>query len=245
VFLGIAMSTFLFVAAFFRSGVVKYVANGINIRSTIERSPKTAKWLDQNGDQIQVLVLQNYLFFGNASSILTYISSMFEEPSDEVDSSCVPPLPKIVVLDMTLVTGMDTSSVDVILDILALFSNHDSKLFLSGVSTHLRQVMLLGGVKPESIRDRSNRKLRFFPDLDSAIGKAEDMLLEKEAIEEENHHASAGDNGFQRALRHIDEQVRRIDCARSPLFDNRLLTGSYFRSMIRSSRRIFWSCKSI
>lgn len=208
VFLGIAMSTFLFVAAFFRSGVVKYVANGLNIRSTIERSLKTAKWLDRHGDEIQVIVLQNFLFFGNASSVLTYISSMFEEPSGEVDELFLPPVPRIVVLDMTLVTGMDTSAVDVISDILALFNNHDAKLFLSGVSANIRKVMLLGGVKPESIRDRSERKLRFFPDLDSAIGKAEDMLLDDSSFEVDFYHRKGGDQGFVRALRHIDEQVR-------------------------------------
>lgn len=58
VFLGIALSTFFFVAAFYRSGVVKYVANAITIRSTIERPLNNAKWLDQHGDYIQILVLQ-------------------------------------------------------------------------------------------------------------------------------------------------------------------------------------------
>jgi hypothetical protein len=230
VFVGIAMSTFLFVAAFFRSGVVKYIANGITVRSTIERSLKTGKWLDEHGDRIQLIVLQNFLFFGNASSILDYISSMFEEPASDVDSIFVPPVPNIVVLDMTLVTGMDTSAVDAISDILAIFSNHDAKLFLSGVSTNLRQVMLLGGVKPESTRDRSKRKLRFFPDLDSAIGKAEDMLLEHEAIEDDIIHYVGGvDSGFQRALRHIDEQVRKMGCVRDVLFLSiALLTGLLF-----------------
>jgi hypothetical protein len=229
VFVGIAMSTFLFVAAFFRSGVVKYIANGITVRSTIERSLKTGKWLDEHGDRIQLIVLQNFLFFGNASSILDYISSMFEEPASDVDSIFVPPVPKIVVLDMTLVTGMDTSAVDVISDILAIFSNHDAKLFLSGVSTNLRQVMLLGGVKPESRRDRSKRKLRFFPDLDSAIGKAEDMLLEHEAIEDDIIHYVGGvDSGFQRALRHIDEQVRKMGCMQDVLFCRSLYSQVFF-----------------
>lgn len=207
VFLGIAMSTFLFVASFNRSGVVKYVANGLNIRSTIERSLKTGRWLDRHGDQIQVIVLQNYLFFGNATSILHYLSSMFEEPSDEIDELFLPPFPRVVVLDMTLVTGMDTSAVDVISDSLALFSKYDTKLFLSGVSLSMRHTMALSGVKPETIRDRSKRKLRFFSDLDAAIGKAEDLLLDDEGIEEEVHHRSGADSGFLLALHHIDEQV--------------------------------------
>jgi MFS superfamily sulfate permease-like transporter len=105
VFLGIAMSTFLFVASFNRSGVVKYVANGQTIRSTIERPPRVARWLGQSANQIQILILQNYLFFGNASSILSYVTTMFEEPDRNIDRDLFPPIPKIIILDLTLVTG--------------------------------------------------------------------------------------------------------------------------------------------
>lgn len=116
VFLGIALSTFFFVASFYRSGVVKYVANGVTMRSTIERPPNMEQWLDENGDLLQILVLQSYLFFGNASSVLSYVSSMFEETEkdkDELDATFLPPFPKIVVLDFSLVPGMDGSAVDV------------------------------------------------------------------------------------------------------------------------------------
>ena len=208
VFLGIAMSTFLFVGTFFRSGVVKYMATGLNIRSTIERPPNVARWLDRNADQLQILVLQNYLFFGNASSILSYITTMFEEPDPDVDPMFVPPCPKIIILDLTLVTGMDTSAVDAFSDILAVCSNHDCKLFLSGVSKSLRQVMSLCGIEPENIPDRSQRKLRFFGDLDGAIGKAEDYLI-KTAPFEVDSTADAGParaGGFRHALSQIDEQ---------------------------------------
>lgn len=100
VFLGIALSTFIFVAAFFRSGVVKFAASGKHgLRSTIERPASHAQWLDEKGDLIQVVILQNYLFFGNASSILTYTSSMFETPNISGDMT---PIPKFVVLDMAL-----------------------------------------------------------------------------------------------------------------------------------------------
>ena len=100
VFFGIAVSTFLFVGAFFRSGVVKFAASGLSVRSTIERPVSSAHWLDENGDQIQIVILQNYLFFGNASSILAYIASMFEYPED--DALGLPPLPRFVILDMAL-----------------------------------------------------------------------------------------------------------------------------------------------
>jgi hypothetical protein len=98
--LGIACSTFIFVGAFYRTGVVKFVANGktmlcptrftyslmqrthciillyaltialhisnyfplidvgLTVRSTIERNIRDGSWLDNNGDLIQILVLQ-------------------------------------------------------------------------------------------------------------------------------------------------------------------------------------------
>ena len=70
-------------------------------------------WLDKNGDLIQVLVLQSYLFFGNATSVLNYVSSMFEESDAEDNESDLPPLPKVVLLDFSLVPGIDGSAVDV------------------------------------------------------------------------------------------------------------------------------------
>jgi MFS superfamily sulfate permease-like transporter len=115
VFLGIAFSTFIFVGSSNRSGefntqmhfrpflrwlflqvsqhsaftgVVKYVANGAVIRSTIERPFRKGDWLSDNGDFIQIIVLQNYLFFGNASTVYNYIASMFlrSVDSDNADS---------------------------------------------------------------------------------------------------------------------------------------------------------------
>lgn len=216
VFIGIAASTLLFVAAFFRSGVVKFMASGVTIRSTIERPFISGDWLDRNGDLIQILVLQNYLFFGNASSILAYITTVFEDSSndDEFDFE-LPPLPTFVILDFTLVTGMDTSTVEVIAGILQLCRSRNCKLFLAGLSPRMRMTLALGGIKPET-GERSERKLRFFPDLDSALGKAEDMLLRDTHIykpdildESRRRLVSEGDtsnSGFGFALRHIDEQ---------------------------------------
>ena len=151
---------------------MKYIANGLSVRSTIERPPKAADWLDKNGELVQILVLQNYLFFGNASSVLAYISSMFEDLDTDMDALFVPPTPKFVILDLTLLTGMDTSSVDVFKDILTLCQTNNCKLFLAGVSRGLMKTMSLSGFKADPATIRSARKLRFFSDLDNAVGKA-------------------------------------------------------------------------
>jgi hypothetical protein len=210
VFLGIGISMFVFVAAFFRVGVVKYNATGIEIRSRIERSMEQSLWLHENGDLLQVMVLQNYLFFGNACTILAYISTMFEAvdetQSQRLDFS-IAPIPKIVVLDLSLVTGMDTSTTDIFAEILEFCKNNDCKLFLCGLSLRMKRGLELGGVKPES-GPRSKSSVRFFTDLDTALGRAEDALLDQSEIKnvvEPQRIGSPDSHGFRRALKQIDK----------------------------------------
>jgi MFS superfamily sulfate permease-like transporter len=202
------------VASFFRSGVVKYVANGKCINSTIERPFRSSEWLNGNGDLIQVLCLQNYLFFGNATSVYTYICASYEPHGDEDENE--KRKPEYLILDLTLVTGMDTSTADVFLDIKNLCSQNKCKLMMAGMSPNLRSILALGGFKPDT-GVRSKRKLRFFPNLDSALGKAEDMLLETYFEEKEVRPSvhdgrkrlldRMKDNGFRVALSYIDAEV--------------------------------------
>lgn len=110
------MSTFIFVANFYKAGTVKFVVgNGLNLRSHVERGVPESTWFIQNGDLIQIVVLQNYLFFGNAQSVLQYVITMFEENDADHDMAMAAsgqrppssPMPRYVVLDFTIVTGMD------------------------------------------------------------------------------------------------------------------------------------------
>ena len=206
VFLGIALSTFFFVASFFRSGVVKFFATGRSIRSTIERTPKCARWLDENGDLIPLFVLQNYLFFGNASTVLTFITTLFqEEPEDGTDDQdSIPPKPKIIVLDLSLCSGIDTSAIDIFSEIRNACKKNDCRLFLAGVPVPIRQSMQLGGFQADKAKPGEKITLRFFPDIDSAIGKAEDILLNE--FEVDDDFTDTDDPSFAHALDQIDQQ---------------------------------------
>ena len=193
----------------------------------------------ENGDYIQILVLQNYLFFGNASAVYGYIASMFQrtESNDAIifetrkpkflilvracrSASCLSPFQQQcspanenIEKDLTLITGMDTSTVDIFNDIRNLCASNNCKLFVTGLTSSLRGILNLGGFKPETT-DRSKRKLRFFSNLDAALGKAEDLLLDAECDEYESTTDDARmtlsteieTQGFRKALRHIDDE---------------------------------------
>ena len=191
------------------------LTSGLTVHSTIERSVLHGEWLDQNGDLIQILVLQNYLFFGNANSLCNYVSTMFEEiPSDQMNLGFpLPPMPKYVIVDMTLVTGMDTSAVDILGEIITMCKNNNCLVYISGINTNIKAVLSCGGVKPSS-----NSGVRFMPDLEAALGKAEDGLLkfvykvqEKEQARIKMRRMSINDDGFIYALEQIDTQVSKSD----------------------------------
>ena len=232
---GLAASTLIFVASFYRAGVVKYIANGLTVRSTIERDHDDSLWLDSHGDWIQLLVLQNYIFFGNANSSLKYIQSMFDEEVGFDED--LPPIPKVLILDMTIVTGIDTSAVDgefkchcfmfhqfihilyicstyrsytlVIAEICTLCRENQCSLILAGIPQAIRPALISGGVKPS----RVNKHLSFSVDLDAALGKAEDDLLKAADVGGQQRYRrkasivdNAPDHGLRYALEAIDAQ---------------------------------------
>lgn len=131
---------------------------------------------------------------------------------NSLDIAFEQPTPKVLILDLTLITGMDTSTVDILSDIKTMCASNECKLFLCGLAPRMRSTLALGGVKPET-GEHSKRHLRMFPDLDSALGKAEDFLIRRVGVEQTEREArprllSEGDNGFRYALRQIDKQVR-------------------------------------
>jgi SulP family sulfate permease len=218
VVLGVAFSTIIFVGSFYRSGIVKYLANGLTLRSTIERGYRESVWLDDNGDLIQVLVLQNYLFFGNAQSLLAYITTMFDVSDEEVTQHeelafPLPPSPLYIIMDFTIVSGMDTSAIDLLRETITLCKNNHCRLYIAGMSQTLRLNLAYAGVKPDG------NTFYFQPDLEAALGKAEDGILNSvyHVIEQTEHDVglrrreralSNADDGFRFALDKIDEQVR-------------------------------------
>jgi len=208
--LGLAMSTFIFVATFYRSGVVKFMATGLTIHSTTERNIDDAEWLDRNGDLIQVMVLQNYLFFGNANSVKNYVSTMFDN-SEEVHNHNLTPLPKYLIIDMSLVTGIDTSAAEIFGDIVSLCYQKKCQIFLAGLTPHLKHIFNIAGIN-RSVDKKSKFSILFFsPRMESALMKAEDGLLkfvfkseEREMLHVRERRMSMNDDGFHHACHLID-----------------------------------------
>ena len=195
------------------------------MRSTVERGIAEEQWLNQNGDWIQILVIQHYLFFGNSQSLLNYITTMFEDvppstPEEErTEDACnvspLPPKPKYIVLDFAMVSGMDTSAVDIIREIIDLCQTDHCKLFVAGLKPSIKASLMYAGIKPSFVARK--RSWVYANDMEAALAKAEDELLssvfhleEKVEIESNLRHEhwlqEEVNDGFSYALQKLDER---------------------------------------
>ncbi len=167
--LGGGICTVLFIFNLTNTSVVKYLGNGLTLRSAISRTERDGSWLDSHGDRIQVLCLQSFLFFGNATSVSEYVHTMFEPVKNP--SPDVPPIPDVVVLDMSLLLGMDLSAIDVIKDIIQVCLVNNCCVIMSGAQG-VRKSMSRNGITVNAYLN-----LSFSTDLETSLGVAEDQIL--------------------------------------------------------------------
>lgn len=99
---GLLVACLLFVVNYSNLRVIKNVFSGNIYQSNFERSFHQKKLLKEHGDEICIIRLQGYIFFGTANSLLEYIRVRLDDPNQT-------PL-KFLILDFLLVGGLDSSA---------------------------------------------------------------------------------------------------------------------------------------
>jgi MFS superfamily sulfate permease-like transporter len=106
---GGGISVLLFAVSMHRVSCVKLQVSGLTLRSTMDRNIEQKDYLDRVGDQIQVLQLQGYIFFGNATGVVRYVQAMSKAiPSFAymATNQC------FLIIDLPFVLGLDASAVE-------------------------------------------------------------------------------------------------------------------------------------
>ena len=161
---GVAAGLVLFVFNYSQVTVVRHESSAIEHHSNVVRSPRARALLDELGDEVMILELQGYIFFGTSNLLLNRIRSRL--------TGCVRVRPRFVVLDFRRVTGID-SSVSLSLDKLAQYAQtYALTVIITGLSAQLRPTFecLVSGSDAAS-------RLRLFTDLDHGLECAENGLL--------------------------------------------------------------------
>jgi sulfate permease, SulP family len=165
---GLVLTVVLFVVDYSRTDVVKHALSGTGFRSNVDRDPRQLRILRERGDELFVVVLQGFLFFGTASSLLGRIRDRVLDPDRGALS--------LLVLDFRRVSGLDSSAVQSFVRAQRLAEGQGFTLGLASLSESLRRQLRRGGLAPGELTG-----LLEFPDVDRALQWWEEELLAREA----------------------------------------------------------------
>jgi sulfate permease, SulP family len=158
---GVTVGLILFVINYSRINVVKNVLSGRDFRSNVDRSINERNNLSLHGDQILIMRLQGFIFFGTAVQLVDQLNRRLKDPE-------ATPL-RYLILDFRSVTGVDSSSVNSFIKLAQYAEQSDFDLVLSGLSPRISLQMAKGGVP--------QRRVHAYADLQRALKWCEDQLL--------------------------------------------------------------------
>lgn len=163
--IGVIIACALFVFNYSRHQVIRHTFSGATHLSNVCRSFPEQRLLRQQGDQIQILLLQGYLFFGTANTLLEQVRQRLRDLT----------LPQIqfVVLDFRLVSGLDSSAVLSFIKMRQFVQEHEVRLVLTHLHPTILQQLEQGGCIPAQ-----NDLIQVFAELDRGIEWCEDRILE-------------------------------------------------------------------
>ena len=158
--IGLVLAVVLFAINYGRIDLVHEIAFGTTYRSNVDRPAGEREILLRSADQVQILRLDGFVFFGTASGLLERIRKRVEAA----------PI-RFLVIDMRRVTGVDSSGVLAFQKIEQLSRSHGSELVIAGASDRVRDELQRGGVAA------SEDTIHFEADLDRGLQRCEDRLL--------------------------------------------------------------------
>ena len=196
--IGLLMSIALFVINYSKVEVVKYELTGKTFNSNVERSEYLRKILDDNGDQIFILPLQGFIFFGTANKLLQRVLDRIE--SDTRNSM------KYLLSDFRQVTGMDSSAVNSFNKLKIMAENHQFHILLCGLDQDINEQLLIEGIIP----DDSNI-IQTFVDLDHGLEWCEEQIIQTVLKDSGDLDRLRDNSQFRNMLSDISEYLEEQD----------------------------------
>lgn len=162
--LGLAIAMVLFVVNYSRTRVAKHILSGTNYRSRVGRSPTEQRTLRQEGEQLYILDLQGFLFFGTATTLINQIQQRIQ--AEQLVS------PKFVVLNFQAVTGLDSSAVLGFEKLKQVAQRESFNLLFTHLSPEISEQIQRSGLIQED-----DPTCLIFPDLDRGVEWCENQIL--------------------------------------------------------------------
>lgn len=162
--LGLAAGVVLLVIRHSRFNVTRSAASGVAVRSDVERPEAMRRVLEARGEEIFVVTLQGFVFFGTASRLLAQLRQRLGDPAR--------PRLRCLVLDLHLLTGLDGSAAASFAKLRQDAEEQDLTILLAGAPPTVLETL-----RREGVLEEPERRVRLFGDLDHALEWAEDQVL--------------------------------------------------------------------
>jgi SulP family sulfate permease len=162
--LGTVAGIVLFVVRYSKIAVTRNVLSGATYRSNVDRAEPQPTILHEMGDQIFILRLQGFVFFGTANTLVTQVSKRLADAAR-------PPL-RYLMFEFRLVTGMDASAVASFTKLKNYAQDQGFTIALCEPTDKIAALLRRDGIDPAR-----SPHIRVFPDLDHGLEWAENELL--------------------------------------------------------------------
>jgi SulP family sulfate permease len=161
---GLLIAAVLFIVDYSHTDVVKHALSGATYQSRVERAPAERDLLRHEGQRLEILRLQGFIFFGSANALLERVRARATSPDQPTLSS--------LVLDFRAVTGLDSSAVLSFSRIQRLGKADGFPIVLTGLSSSIRRSLERGGIAGQ------DGSWQVFADMDRGVQWCEDRCLE-------------------------------------------------------------------
>jgi SulP family sulfate permease len=175
VVVGLVLAIVLFAINYGRVEQVTDVAFGETYHSNVDRPPGERETLSSLSDRVQILRVHGFVFFGTVSGLLERIRRRVEAGGL-----------RFLLVDLRRVTGMDSSAVMSFRKVAQLAEANGFELVMTEPPGPVRRQLDRGGVVA------SDGIIRFEPDLDRALQRCEDGLLEGVSVVDVSNEVLAG-----------------------------------------------------
>lgn len=156
---GIFVAMFLFIINYSRITVIKHSLSGTTVRSAVERSPAQREHLREQGNQMFILQLQEFIFFGTGQHLLDCVR-------ERLNNRNAPPL-RYLLLDFRRVSGLDASAISSFQRLIQLTRTQQVETIFTEVAPSMQTQLERGKV----------RNIRYFATLDRGIEWCENRIL--------------------------------------------------------------------
>ncbi|MBD2460251.1 cyclic nucleotide-binding domain-containing protein [Oscillatoria sp. FACHB-1407] len=165
---GLVVAIALFVINYSQVNVAKHTLSGATYQSNVARTTYQTRLLRDQGEQIYVLELQGFLFFGTSNTLLEQIRQRAANPA-------LIPL-RFVILDFRAVNGLDSSAVLSFVKLRQLAEQHPFRLLFTHLYPVMEQQLRQGNCLDDPDSDQPQLTY-LFADLDHGIEWCENQIL--------------------------------------------------------------------